>query len=105
MVGVYPVSGIVFFNRIAYSVPAAIGLYWIYSSVIGFITTVIIHKFYNAQALTAQDEARRIAYLEELEVNVRKISGKKVTKTVAESKPNVNYVNKNSNKNKSKKKK
>ncbi len=59
---------------IAYSVPAAIGLYWIYSSVIGFITTIIIHKFYNAQALTAQDEARRIAYLEESELSVKKLA-------------------------------
>ena len=59
---------------IAYSVPAAIGLYWIYSSVIGFITTVIIHKFYNAQALTAQDEARRIAYLEQRETDVKQLA-------------------------------
>lgn len=59
---------------IAYSVPAAIGLYWIYSSIIGFITTIIIHKFYNAQALTALDEARRIAYLEESELTVAKVN-------------------------------
>ncbi len=57
---------------ISYTVPSAIGLYWIYSSIIGFITTIIIHKFYNAQALTAQDEARRIAYLEETELTVKK---------------------------------
>ncbi len=59
---------------IAYSVPAAIGLYWIYSSIIGFVTTIIIHKFYNAQALTAQDEARRIAYLEEAELSVKRLA-------------------------------
>ena len=59
---------------IAYTVPAAIGLYWIYSSIIGFITTIIIHKFYNAQALTAQDEARRIALLEENEASVKRVA-------------------------------
>lgn len=56
---------------IAYSVPSAIALYWIYSNIIGLITTVIIHKFYNAEAMTALDEARRIALLEEEELNVK----------------------------------
>ena len=78
---------------IAYTVPAAIGLYWIYSSVIGFITTVIIHKFYNAQALTALDEARRIAYLEENEQGIQKLKRAHVSQTVQitkvpQSKPN-----------------
>jgi len=59
--------------RIAYSVPAAIALYWIYSNIIGLITTVIIHKFYNAQAMTALDEARRIAMLEEEELSVKQL--------------------------------
>jgi len=58
---------------IAYSVPAAIALYWIYSNIIGLITTVIIHKFYNAQAMTALDEARRIAMLEEEELSVKQL--------------------------------
>ena len=58
---------------IAYSVPAAIALYWIYANIIGLVTTVIIHKFYNAQAMTALDEARRIALLEEEEANVNQV--------------------------------
>ncbi len=58
---------------IAYSVPAAIALYWIYANLIGLVTTVIIHKFYNAQAMTALDEARRIALLEEEETNVKQV--------------------------------
>lgn len=58
---------------IAYSVPAAIALYWIYANLIGLVTTVIIHKFYNAQATTALDEARRIALLEEEEANVKQV--------------------------------
>jgi len=44
---------------IAYTVPSAMGLYWIYSSIIGFISTIILHKFYNAESMTALDEARR----------------------------------------------
>ena len=58
---------------IAYSVPSAIALYWIYSNIIGLITTIIIHKFYNAEAMTALDEARRIALLEEEELNVKQV--------------------------------
>lgn len=75
---------------IAYSVPAAIALYWIYSNLIGLVITVIIHKFYNANALTAQDEARRIALLEEEELSV-----KQVVRTY-----NVNPVGKNKKKKK-----
>lgn len=56
---------------IAYTVPAAIGLYWIYSNIIGMVTTVVLHKFYNAETLTAKDEAKRVALLEEEEATVR----------------------------------
>ena len=58
---------------IAYSVPSAMGLYWIYSSIIGFVSTLILHKFYNAESMTALDEARRIALLEEEETAVRQV--------------------------------
>ena len=58
---------------IAYSVPSAMGLYWIYSSIIGFVSTIILHKFYNAESMTALDEARRIALLEDEEANVRQV--------------------------------
>ena len=58
---------------IAYSVPAAIALYWIYTNLIGLVTTIVIHKFYNAQAMTALDEARRIAMLEEEELSVKQL--------------------------------
>lgn len=58
---------------IAYTVPSAMGLYWIYSSIIGFVSTIILHKFYNAESMTAQDEARRIALLEEEEAAVKQV--------------------------------
>lgn len=80
----------VFSAWIAYTVPAAVGLYWIYSNIIGMITTVILHKFYNAESLTAKDEARRIALLEAEEATVRV-----ATKT---------YGNKSAKKQKNKKK-
>ncbi len=58
---------------IAYTVPSAMGLYWIYSSIIGFVSTIILHKFYNAESMTALEEARRIALLESEEASVRQV--------------------------------
>ncbi len=88
---------------IAYSVPAAIGLYWIYSSIIGFITTVIIHKFYNAQVLTAKEEAARISYLEEIEMTVKKVERKVVEKPVLAKKPQTAKTSKSGGKKKKRK--
>jgi len=65
---------------IAYSVPSAIALYWIYSNIIGLITTIIIHKFYNAQAMTALEEARRIALLEEEEIGIKQLVRSNISK-------------------------
>lgn len=57
---------------IAYSVPAAVGFYWIFSTIIGFLFTVVLNKFYNAGIMTAQQEAQRVALLEIQEKNVNK---------------------------------
>lgn len=57
----------------AYSVPAAVGIYWIFSNIIGFVTTIVLHKFYNAEAMTATEEAKRVALLEEEETSVREV--------------------------------
>ncbi|MBQ2152740.1 MAG: YidC/Oxa1 family membrane protein insertase, partial [Clostridia bacterium] len=64
---------------IAYTVPSAMGLYWIYSSIIGFISTIILHKFYNAESMTALDEARRIALLEAEEAEIKAVIKKSVS--------------------------
>ena len=58
---------------IAYTVPSAMGLYWIYSSILGFVSMIILHKFYNAESMTALDEARKIALLEAEEMSVRQV--------------------------------
>ena len=46
---------------IAYSVPAAVGFYWIMSNVFTFVQTVVINKFYSADLMTARQEAERVA--------------------------------------------
>ncbi len=57
---------------IAYSVPAAVGFYWICSTVISFGLTLILNIFYNAGAMTAQQEAQRVALLEIKEKDVHR---------------------------------
>ncbi len=49
---------------IAYIVPAAVGFYTIISTLLGFIQTLIINKFYNASIMGAKAEAQRVALLE-----------------------------------------
>ncbi len=57
--------GMPFFTAyLAWTIPAAVGLYWIVSTVISFVTSLIMNRFYNAQMITARQEAQRIALLE-----------------------------------------
>ncbi len=55
---------------IAYTVPAAVGFYWICSTVFGFIQTLIMNKFYSPDIMNAKIEAEHIARLELDEKNV-----------------------------------
>lgn len=55
---------------IAYGVPAAVGFYWIISTITGFIQTLILQKFYSAKHMVAKQEAQRVALLRQQEANV-----------------------------------
>lgn len=56
---------------IAYTVPAAVGFYWICSTVFGFIQTLIMNKFYSPDVMIAKGEAEHIARLELDEKNAQ----------------------------------
>ena len=56
---------------IAYTVPAAVGFYWIVSTVLGFLQTVILQNFYSANIIGAKAEAQRVALLELEEAKVK----------------------------------
>ena len=56
---------------IAYSVPAAVGFYWIWSTLFGFVQTLIMNKFYSPDQVNAKAEAAHIARLEFEEKNVK----------------------------------
>ena len=66
---------------IAYTVPAAVGYYWIISTLLGLAQTLILQKFYNVNIMTAKSEAQRVALLNmneakvKYEYNPRKRSG------------------------------
>lgn len=92
---------------IAYKAPAAVGFYWIISTVLGFVTTVILQRWYSADIMEAKAEAARVARLE-LEEKEYKYTYKPrpvITEDVYEGQekkqPN-NYGNKNNKKKKKK---
>lgn len=56
---------------IACTMPAAIGFYWIISTLTGFLQTVILNIWYSPDDLNAKAEARRVALLEVEEAALR----------------------------------
>lgn len=69
MVFVFPL----FSAYIAYTVPAAVGFYWIMSSVISLLQSVVMGKFFNPVSLIAREEAQHVALLEMNEAHVPRI--------------------------------
>lgn len=55
---------------IAWTVPAAVGFYWIISTLLGFLQSLLLHKFFNADIMNAKAEAQRIALLEQEEKQI-----------------------------------
>lgn len=55
---------------IAYSVPAAVGFYWICSSLFSLIQSIIMGKFYGPAVLIAKGEAQHVALMEQQEAQV-----------------------------------
>ena len=58
---------------ISYTVPAAVGFYWICSTVLGFVQSVVLNKYYGAGMMIAKGEAARVALLEKKEAAVKRI--------------------------------
>jgi YidC/Oxa1 family membrane protein insertase len=52
---------------IAYSVPAAMGFYWIISAVLGLVQSILLNKIFSPVQLTANSEARHVALMFENE--------------------------------------
>ncbi len=56
---------------IAYSVPAAVGFYWIISALFSMIQSIVLGKLFSPAQLTANTEARHAALLFENEAKVK----------------------------------
>ncbi len=56
---------------ISYSIPAAVGFYWICSSIFSLIQSIVLGKFYGPTALIAKTEAQHVALLEQQEALVQ----------------------------------
>lgn len=55
----------------AYTMPAAVGFYWVISSVTSWVQSVITNKYFSANQMTAMTEAQRAVTLELAEAEVR----------------------------------
>ena len=55
---------------LAYSVPSAVGFYWICSSLFALVQAIVMNKFYSPAKMTAKSEAQHVALLEMKEKNV-----------------------------------
>lgn len=58
----------------AYIFPAAVGLYWVVSSLAGYLQMLVTNKFFSVNHMTAMAEARRAAALQLGEGSVRPLS-------------------------------
>lgn len=62
---------------IAYSVPGAVGFYWIVSTVLGFVQSLLFNIYYSPSIIEARDEARRVVLRrnQEAEVDFIEVEG------------------------------
>ena len=55
----------------AYTMPAAVGFYWVISSVTSFVQSIVTNKYFSYHQMTAMSEAQRAVTLELAERSVR----------------------------------
>ena len=55
----------------AFIMPGAVGFYWIISAIVGLGQSVLQHKFFSAEQVSAKDEASRYVTLQEADAKVK----------------------------------
>lgn len=65
-----PYGMFIFTAYIAYTIPAAVGLYWIINALFGAAQSMLLNKYYNAFTMNASGEAARLALLNVQESSV-----------------------------------
>ncbi len=66
-----PYAMFIFTAYISYTIPAAVGLYWIINALFGAGQSLILNKYYNAFTVNAKSEASRLALLNIQEASVK----------------------------------
>lgn len=87
---------------IACTVPAAVGFYWVISSVLGFVQTLILQRWYSPADLSAKVEAQRIAFLEQEEAKMKPLPEAEQRYLAAKIQPQQKAVSKTPQKQKTK---
>ena len=67
----------------AYIMPAAVGLYWVVSSVLQIVQTIVLHKMYSPAKVAAYNDAAHLLLMEEEEGKVKPLP-KEVQDKIAE---------------------
>lgn len=76
---------------IAYTLPGAVGFYWIIQTVVSFVQTLVLRKFYSPALIGAKAEAQRIALREQEEARIPRLS---VPMKIASGAPTKQQANK-----------
>ena len=58
-----PYGMFIFTAYIAYTIPAAVGLYWIVNSIINMLQSLILNIYYNTYTINAKEESKRFEVL------------------------------------------
>ena len=69
------------------TVPAAVGFYWIISTILGFLQTVVMNIWYSPDDLNAESEARRIVLREQEEAAMQPVLQHMVPEPAGQKKP------------------
>lgn len=70
---IFPYMMLIFTSYIAYTIPGAVGLYWIINSIIGMIQGIVLNKYYNVLTLNAGDEASKFLEMQIKDKSVAQI--------------------------------
>ena len=82
---------------IAYSVPGAVGFYWIASNVLGFVQSIILNKFYSPSIMEAKAEAQRVILRRQQEAEYAFIDNPEFDEMMANSDNTVSFGEKKKN--------
>lgn len=70
-----PYTMFLFTAYLSYTIPGAVGLYWIFNTLVGLIQNLFLSKYYNIFSLNAKEEFARIKVLEKREQQICETDG------------------------------